>query len=517
METPPSRSTRRRLHTGTASVSPSRRSDNGGAPGTPGPTRARIANLEKQVQELVRKYQAEQRKAEANAMEKARLTDEWTDERALLQHQLKVEGARSAALQSQADSVKLRAELNRDEIHLLATVAVQKAALAAADDDWAALEAEMARQTASAQQVTRDHALALAKSRAADLEDVTANKEAQIAALEAQLETANTSLAHQRAAESRARVTSEREGEAVVALEDQLAEKAEAAVALKVELKELKGKLAKLEDAHRILGEKEADARADIKRLGDASSKDAEKGEEVAELRAQLRAAKAAASKQEKAAEAAREETEETKAEYKDILRTLKEKYRAAKAETARLAGVEEELEALKAAPPLKKAPRKKAAPADTPEKLKKKPKAAPDSPDLSVKASKTRKTSPVADESEDEAPTKKARKSKPKALQEAEDNGQSSSPIRKPKAKAKAKATAIPADSDVETPAPAPEKKKKKRILGGAAPAFTWDPILNSGDGVIPSFLSPVSGKGSTGTIPRAGFGALGARSTRF
>ncbi|BEI99008.1 hypothetical protein CcaverHIS631_0400510 [Cutaneotrichosporon cavernicola] len=513
MDTPPSRSTRRRLHADTASLSPAHISEDGDGAGTPGPTRARIANLEKQVQELVRKYQAEQRKVEANAREKERLADDWTDERALLRHQLELEGARTAKLRSQAESVQLRAELNRDEVYLLAAVAAQKAALASADDEWAALEAEMAAQKTNVQRIASDHALALTESRAADLEDVTARKDARIVALEAQLEAANTSLAHQRAAESRARVSSEREGEAVVALEEQLAEKADATAALDGQLKELRGKLTKLEDAHRALVEKEADARAEIKRLQDASSKNTDSGEQVTELRVQLRAAKAEASKHEKAAEAAREEAEDTKAEYKDVLKTLKDKYRSAKAETARLAGVEEELEALKAAPP-KKAPRKKATPVETPEKPKKKAKAVTASPDPSDKPAKTRKTSPIADESEDEAPKKKARKSKPKPLQETEDNGQSSPPVKKPKAKGKVAAT--PADSDAETPAPAPQKKKK-RILGGAAPAFTWDPILNSGDGVIPSFLSPVSGKGATGTIPRAGFGALSARTTRF
>lgn len=181
-------------------------------------------------------------------------------------------------------------------------------------------------------------------------------------------------------------------------------------MALEGQLKEIKGKLAKLEDSHRALAEKEVDARAEVKRLQDASTlRDGEGGEEVAELRAQLRAAKAEASKQEKAAEAAREEAEDTRAEYKEVLRTLKDKYRAAKAETARLAGIEEELEALRAAPAPKKAARKKAASSEaaTPEK-KKKAKAASPSP---VKP-KARKTSPVADESEDEAPKKKARKS---------------------------------------------------------------------------------------------------------
>lgn len=39
----------------------------------------------------------------------------------------------------------------------------------------------------------------------------------------------------------------------------------------------------------------------------------------------------------------------------------------------------------------------------------------------------------------------------------------------------------------------------------------------MQSGDGVIPSFLSPVSGKGAGATIPRAGFSSLSARATRF
>lgn len=82
-------------------------------------------------------------------------------------------------------------------------------------------------------------------------------------------------------------------------------------------------------------------------------------------------------------------------------------------------------------------------------------------------------------------------------------------------------------AASPAKDPVPA-DKKKKRRILGGAAPAaFTWDPIMNvscnrcwtwltvqSGDGVIPTFLSPVRPGGkSVGTVPRAGFGSLASR----
>lgn len=99
-----------------------------------------------------------------------------------------------------------------------------------------------------------------------------------------------------------------------------------------------------MERKHSALGEKEAAARAEVERLlaQQVSAEEAGKvDKEVADLRAQLRAAKAEATKHEVAAEAAREEANDTKAEYKEVLRSLKDKYRDAKAECARLAGVE--------------------------------------------------------------------------------------------------------------------------------------------------------------------------------
>ena len=74
------------------------------------------------------------------------------------------------------------------------------------------------------------------------------------------------------------------------------------------------------------------------------------------------------------------------------------------------------------------------------------------------------------------------------------------------------------------------PEKKKKRKLLLPEA-HFTWDPIMNvglmrnsldwtirltwvlqSGDGVIPAYLSPVklAGKTAKGTIPRLGFPSM-------
>jgi chromosome segregation ATPase len=222
------------------------------------------------------------------------------------------------------------------------------------------VQAEMAR-------VMRDHKISLFVSREADLEAEVNDKEWRISELEvsvtrlscvnsqAELESANTSIAHQRAAESKAQALAESSTleSKLVELETKLAaaeaenleleaqgakhraEREDTAVEKDNRIAELEEQVVKLVEKRRTLKEKFAEANAEIEQLsnskGDASS------EVVAELRTQLRAAKFEASKQE--AEAA-----DTLAELeisKEREKALKSKFQEAHKEQLRLAGIE--------------------------------------------------------------------------------------------------------------------------------------------------------------------------------
>lgn len=232
------------------------------------------------------------------------------------------------------------------------------------------------------------------------------------------------------------------------------------------ELEDLREELGTLKEANKALKAKEKAAR-----VGLASAQASAGGDD--KLKTQLREAKALAAKHEEEAEEIREELET----LKETNKALKAKYRE---ERVRVAGIEEELEALKAAKPKSR----KASVKDddsgsdsdvAPVRKKKVAKASPvksrskASPKSKPKA---RKATPASD-SEDESPKKKPKKAAAK-----EKPSKPTSKSRKPLTE-----TDVNGDSDDDaksTRSSAEPEKKKKRKLFGAQPAFNWDPILS-------------------------------------
>ncbi|EKD03674.1 hypothetical protein A1Q2_02020 [Trichosporon asahii var. asahii CBS 8904] len=490
------------------------------APGTPGPTKARIANLNSQVQELVRKHHAAEMRAQESAYEVK--LEQRDIQLADVQEQLAAQERRNARITRELERCEAEGNGMREE--------QQKALLALSEERLQLIEMEQRLANAEAERVIRDHKLALFKSREADMMVASDRTSARIA----ELETANTSAAHQRAAETKSAL------DTTAALESQIKELQDSLVSLSAENEKLRSESAELQDAHKSLKEKEKLTRAELataqaaaggdeklkKQLREVKAESAQHEQEIEELReqleslketnktlkakeksartelamaqassggddklkAQLREVKAQAAKHEDAVEEAREELETLKETHK----ALKAKYREERPRSRKATPKDDSGSDSDIAPVRKKKvakspvkPRAKASP---------KPK------------SKARKASPVSD-SEDESPKKKPKKAPVSAKEKA---SKPVSKARRPLAEADVNAS----DDDRSVRSSAEPEKKKKRKLFGAQPAFNWDPILSkpmlmdqSGDGVIPTFLSPVKSTRAVGTIPRAGF----------
>ena len=230
------------------------------------------------------------------------------------------------------------------------------------------------------------------------------------------------------------------------------------------EIEELREQLESLKETNKTLKAKEKSARTELA-MAQASSGGDDK------LKAQLREVKAQAAKHEDAVEEAREELETLKETHK----ALKAKYRE---ERVRIAGIEEELEVLKAAKPRsRKATPKDDSGSDSDIAPVRKKKVAKSPVKPRAKASpkpksKARKAAPVSD-SEDESPKKKPKKAPVSAKEKA---SKPVSKARRPLAEADVNAS----DDDRSVRSSAEPEKKKKRKLFGAQPAFNWDPILS-------------------------------------
>ncbi|KAL1409543.1 hypothetical protein Q8F55_003527 [Vanrija albida] len=445
--TPPKRIARRERVGG---YSPPSAAAEDEAPGTPGPTRARINHLENQVRELVRKTHVAERKHRAEmATLESKLSDRDTH-LASVARRADEETRKSAKLAGELERCKAEGLGMRQELNLYSLVQQQKAVLALADEQLQIVELEQRLLKAESERVMRDHKLVLFQSREDDMLAEVEDKVSRIAELEEALESANTSLVHQRAAERKAAATvssSQDETRAEVdALQARLA-------ALEEEHEQVCAVNSKNVEKYQKLREKEKEAQAEIKRLLSEERPDPSADSDKAELKAQLRTAKVdVAKKTEEAADLA-EELSVLKETSKEREKALKAKYREAQEERNRLAVVEVELEALKAANA--KAPKAKKEPA------KKKAAASP------VSKAKARKTSPASD-SDGEPPKKKAPKASARAKSVLQDSDSENAPPKD-------------ADSDAgnKSTSSAPDKKKKRKLFG-VQTAFQWDPVLN-------------------------------------
>ncbi|KAK8861474.1 hypothetical protein IAR55_002295 [Kwoniella newhampshirensis] len=485
-------------------------------PETPGPTKARINNLQNQVSELVRKNQALERKIVAEKITLQNQLNEKTSElngvNSIL-HSTQKELDRS---KKEVERCKSEGDWMRDELHLHSIVQQQKALLALAQEQMQVVELEQRLVQAERARIMRDHKLALFQAKEEDLTAELAEKDAQIVDLEIALSEANTSLAHQRAASSK---TSREVASHSSISKDLIKAQSELSEA-QTEISNLESKVQMLEAKVRGLKDREKEARSELDGwLREEKGKEGSTDKEKRELQSQLRRTK-------EELEETKDELEEVKRLGRDREKILKGKLRDAIDEKERLIGLEEELEVLKerggkAASPKKIKERiRKTSPVvdDSDEQIapKKKNKKT-DSPMKSTKTkSKPATVTPDVTASDSDVPVAKTTKStvKPrtKSPAKAKTPLEESDADNKAPAKKSTKGKSIPEDNEadnvVPSAAPGVEKKKKRKLLGVQS-NFDWDPVMGSGDGVIPLYLSPAKPTGAKvgGTIPRMGF----------
>ncbi|CAD6583673.1 MAG: hypothetical protein TREMPRED_003614 [Tremellales sp. Tagirdzhanova-0007] len=524
------------------------------APETPGPIRARVNNLQSQVFELVRKEHAATRR---NRAEKSVLENTVTTQKAqLVDTQASLATAvrdldrskiQGKAWQAELARCKSEGDGMRDELNLYSLVQQHKALLALAEEQLqiVALEQRLL-QAETAKTVMRDHKIALFKTKEDDFAAELAEKDARLQELDARVfpSQANTSLAHQRAAESKT-------NKLLISNQDKQHSKAQSDLEeARAEIARLEGRVDGLETKVRGLKEREKEARAELDGwLREEKGKEGSVDKEKRELQSGLRAARIELQKKNEDLNDVQEELATVRESSKEREKVLKAKYREATEERDRLASIEEELETLKTSASSAQARTKKTQ-ATLPAQsetgvpgLDRPRKNASVSPEALLRAvvrksikDKSRKANSVVEEDvtyEEVLPQRKIRKAEnpaparqPKALVEGSES--ESAPIKltikrnSPKQKLKAPVLEVAADNierrsvgqgvKVDGEGDAQPEKKKKRKLFGAQPSFTWDPIMNSADGVIPAYLSPVKavGTGTTGAIPRIGFPSL-------
>ncbi|OCF74860.1 hypothetical protein I204_03703 [Kwoniella mangroviensis CBS 8886] len=491
---------------------------------TPGPTKARINHLQTQVSELVRKNQGLERKIQAEKSLHSTTVVEKTEEVNELKVKLK------AALK-EVERCKAEGEGMRDELHLHSMVQQQKALLALAQEQIQVVELEQRLVNADKARIMRDHKISLFQAKEDDLLAELKEKDLLISKLEHKLSKTSAFL-------NQLQTTSSQNSSN--ATKELLSTQMELSSA-KSTIGSLENKIEILETKVKTLREREKETKSELERwLKDEKSKNGSMEKSKKEYMTQIRSLKSDLLKKEEELE----EFEEFKRSSKEREKTLKMRLKEANEERDRLVAVEEELQALRS-------------------KVKDKEKS---SPRKAKEKERVRKASPIQDGSSDEevVPKKKTKKAESLVRQAKPKTKPTPAPIPSPsasesesetvvsrskpaskRAKSPVKSKKVPLEtSDIENQpttksktyaaknakvidVPAPESepdpepeittsaaaavvpKKKKRLLGGVKSAFEWDPILGSGDGVIPLGLSPmkpITGKAS-GTIPRAGF----------
>ncbi|WVQ74524.1 hypothetical protein IAR50_004125 [Cryptococcus sp. DSM 104548] len=477
---------------------------------TPGPSRVRINQLHGQVSELVRKNQTLDRK----------IVSETTRYKLALQikdDEIKAIKDASKAAQKELEWSKRELEhcisegsAMRDEIRLHSVIQQQKALIVLAQEQMRVVEIEGQLLETDRARVLRDHKISLFQVREEELLADLEQRDAQIADLEGELSQASSSLEHERNAAQAA--TSTQASSSNKELRQAQAEVSSA----RSEVAVLQAKVESLESKARALKASEKEARSELENWlreeGSASSKQKE---------TQLRTLKSDLEKRQEEVEELKEDLREAKKDSKDREKLLKSKLKEAQEEAERL---QEELEESRASTsksePRNKDKTRKASQAgseDEDESPKKKAKKAVSTAQSRTKSKAAPEPSPASDSEADAPPTKKTKappKTKIMPLEESDTDNKALSKKAKESKKDEAdeeNVADISKDGDEK-------KKKKKRTLGvQAKPSFSWDHIMDSGDGVIPSYLSPVKGGGKpTGTIPRMGL-SIPNRANRF
>ncbi|KIR39812.1 hypothetical protein I307_02574 [Cryptococcus deuterogattii 99/473] len=500
---------------------------------TPGPSRARINNLQHQVSELVRKNQTLERKL--TAVKSASESDLKAKATKLSEMQVSLRSTQRELERSKKELERcvLEGSGMKEELQLHSMVQQQKALLAVAQEQMLVVELEARLLDAEKARILRDHKITLFQVKEEELVREIEERDIRIEDLEVMLESSNACLEQERNTirmASSSQLTSSKDlSKAQMELES-----------ARAEINTLEDKVASLETKVRGLKDREKEARSELeswlREEGSASKYQKEKKES----QIQLRAMKSELEKKKEEIEELKEELEEAERSGKEKEKVLKKRLRDANEEKERLLGIEEELRCLRAGiskastgnrrirkeSPVKEGSgdevttRKKAkkvetvvSPSEISSKERSKAKASTDSSSelddftpIRVRKSKTARKSPI--------------KSKPKLTPLEGSNAENELDTLKVRA-SKGETVEQKSVDKEETTAPAVEKKKKKRILGTQPPpTFNWDPVMNSGDGVIPAYLSPLRPDGvrATGNIPRAGFPSLpSSRLNRF
>ncbi|ORY29505.1 hypothetical protein BCR39DRAFT_169196 [Naematelia encephala] len=221
-------------------------------PETPGPIRARVNNLQKQIDELVRKEHALNRKhkSEMSAVEST-ISLQRTE---LGQTHLALKASQSEAARYKVELERCQAEgeAMRQELNVHSVVQQHKALLVLAQEQMQIIELEQRLVQAEAARIMRDHKLALFQAKEDDLGAELAEKDAVLAQVEAKLDKANTSLAHERAANSKTSKLSNSAGN-----QQELSE-------ARAEVTRMEGKVERLEGKVRALKEGEKEAREEL-------------------------------------------------------------------------------------------------------------------------------------------------------------------------------------------------------------------------------------------------------------
>ncbi|WWC87760.1 uncharacterized protein L201_002652 [Kwoniella dendrophila CBS 6074] len=500
---------------------------------TPGPTKARINHLQSQVSELVRKNQALERKIQAEKSLHSTTVVDKNEEILEIKAKLKISQKELERCKSEGDGM-------RDELQLHSMVQQQKALLALAQEQMQVVELEQRLVNAEKARIMRDHKISLFQAKEEDLIAELKERDQIIMSLESKLSKTNSSLTQLQTSSSLSTSSTTKE---LISTQKELS-------LSKNETSKLEEKIDVLENKIKVLKESEKEKQNELNNwLKDEKSKLTNSEKNKQEFSNQIKSLENDLNRKTEEFNEFEEEFEEFKKSTKEREKSLKLKLRESNEERDRLLGIEEELHSLKSNKSKTMIIQNNST--STPSSPKK----------ATVKEKeKVRKTSPVQDESSDEdvdVPKKKAKKAqspvkqpKPKSRptpiaspstseSESETITTTKAPVKRAKSPVKSKKipletsdvdnqplnkvkTTTTSKKVVEVPAPSPEPedtvnkatavpKKKKRLLGGVKSTFEWDPIMGSGDGVIPIGLSPmkpITGK-AVGTIPRAGFSA--------
>ncbi|TYJ59159.1 hypothetical protein B9479_000148 [Cryptococcus floricola] len=480
---------------------------------TPGPSRVRINQLHGQVSELVRKNQALDRKLVSEATHYKLAIQTKDDEIKAIKDASRIVQKELEWSKKELEHCVSEGSSMRDQIQLHSGIQQQKALIALAQEQMRVVEIENQLLESDRARVLRDHKISLFQTREEELLADLQERDAKIDDLESDLAMMSSSLEAERNTAQSATSAQNSSKELRQAQTEVLSARAEIA--------SLQTKVESLESKTRALKSSEKEAKSELENWlreeGSVSSRQKEK----TELRTQMRRLESELEKRLEEVEELKEDLKKAKKDGRDRERLLKDKLKDAQEKAERLQEEQEESRAsAHKSGTGKRDKARKASPEDTEsedESQKKKAKKAVSNAKPQSKAKRAAESSLASDSEADRPATKKVKalsKTQATPLEESDTDNK----IKSSKAKVAGKDEGLEEDGTDISKDGDEKKKKKKRTLGiQPKPSFSWDHIMDSGDGVIPSYLSPAKGGGKpTGTIPRMGL-SIPNRMKRF